>query len=43
VQRTEEAVLRRLEQAECLLDLLDCAEHWDALEQGRPSRLRSQR
>ena len=40
VQRTEEAVLRRLEQGECLLDMLNCAEHWDALEQGRPSRLR---
>ncbi len=43
VQRTEEAVLRRLEQGECLLDLLNGAEHWDALEQGRPSTLRFQR
>jgi regulator of RNase E activity RraA len=43
VQRTEEAVLRRLEQGECLLDLLNCPEHQDALEQGRPSKLRFQR
>ena len=43
VQRTEESVLRRLEQGECLLDMLNCAEHWDALEQGRPSKLRFQR
>jgi hypothetical protein len=32
VQRTEEAVMRRLEQGECLLDMLNCAAHWDALE-----------
>jgi 4-hydroxy-4-methyl-2-oxoglutarate aldolase len=43
VQCTEEAVLRRLEQGECLLDMLNCAEHWTALEQGRPSKLRFQR
>ena len=43
VQRTEESVLGRLEQGECLLDMLNCAEHWDALEQGRPSKLRFQR
>jgi 4-hydroxy-4-methyl-2-oxoglutarate aldolase len=43
VQRTEEAVLRALEQGECLLDILNCAEHWDALAQGRPSKLRFQR
>src|SRR5262245_65903655 len=43
VQRTEEAVLRRLEHGECLLDMLNCAEHWEALEQGRPSKLRFQR
>jgi hypothetical protein len=43
VQRTEEAVMRRLEQGECLLDMLNCAAHWDALEQGRPSKLRFQR
>ena len=43
VQRTEEAVMRRLERGECLLDMLNCAEHWEALEQGRPSKLRFQR
>jgi 4-hydroxy-4-methyl-2-oxoglutarate aldolase len=43
VQRTEESVLRRLEQGECLLEMLYCAEHWEALEQGRPSKLRFQR
>jgi 4-hydroxy-4-methyl-2-oxoglutarate aldolase len=43
VQRTEAAVLERLEQGESLLDMLNCAEHWDALEQGRPSQLRFQR
>jgi RraA family protein len=43
VQRTEEAVMRRLEQGECLLDMLNCAEHWAALEQGQPSELRFQR
>jgi RraA family protein len=43
VQRTEEAVLRRLEQGECLLDMLNCAEHWDAIEHGRPSTLQFQR
>jgi 4-hydroxy-4-methyl-2-oxoglutarate aldolase len=43
VQRTEEAALRRLEQGECLLDMLNCAEHWEALEHGRPSILRFQR
>ena len=43
VQRTEESVLRRLEQGECLLGMLNCAEHWEALEQGRPSKLRFQR
>ena len=42
VQRTEEAVLRRLERGECLLDMLNCAEHWAVLEQGRPSQLRFQ-
>jgi RraA family protein len=40
VQRTEEAVMRRLEAGECLLDMLNCAEHCAALEQGRPSKLR---
>src|SRR5215470_8772836 len=43
VQRTEEAVMQRLEQGECLLDMLNCAEHCEALEQGRPSKLRFQR
>jgi 4-hydroxy-4-methyl-2-oxoglutarate aldolase len=43
VQRTEEAALLRLEQGECLLDMLNCAEHWEALEQGRPSKLRFHR
>jgi RraA family protein len=43
VQRTEESVLRRLEQGECLLDMLNCAEHLDALAQGRPTMLRFQR
>ena len=42
VQRTEEAVLRRLERGECLLDMLNCAEHWEALQQGQPSKLRFQ-
>jgi RraA family protein len=42
VQRTEEAVMKRLEQGEGLLDMLNCAEHWTALEQGRPSKLRFQ-
>src|SRR5262245_54231860 len=43
VQRTEEAVMQRLEQGECLLDMLNCAEHCASLEQGRPSKLRFQR
>jgi RraA family protein len=42
VQRTEAAVLQRLEQGEGLLDMLNLAEHCDALEQGRPSKLRFQ-
>ena len=42
VQRTEAAVLRRLEQGEGLLDMLNFAEHCEALKQGRPSKLRFQ-
>jgi 4-hydroxy-4-methyl-2-oxoglutarate aldolase len=42
VQLTEAAVLQRLEQGEGLLDMLNLAEHCDALEQGRPSKLRFQ-
>jgi len=42
VQRTEAAVLERLERGEGLLGMLNLAEHWDALEQGRPSKLRIQ-
>src|SRR5258707_611685 len=42
VQRTEAAVLQRLEQGEGQLDMLNLAEHCDALEQGRPSKLRFQ-
>jgi RraA family protein len=40
VQRTEAVVMERLERGECLLDLLNFAEHCDALQQGRPSQLR---
>src|SRR5215831_7049128 len=40
VQRAEARVLGRLERGECLLDMLNCAEHCEALEQGRPSKLR---
>jgi 4-hydroxy-4-methyl-2-oxoglutarate aldolase len=40
VQRTEAVVMDRLERGECLLDLLNFAEHRDALQQGRPSQLR---
>jgi RraA family protein len=40
VQRTEAAVLERLERGEGLLDLLNFAEHCDAVRQGKPSRLR---
>ena len=40
VQRTEAAVLERLERGEGLLDMLNFAEHCDALRQGRPSQLR---
>jgi RraA family protein len=42
VQRTEEAVLERLERGEPLLDMLNCAEHCKALQEGRPSKLRIQ-
>jgi RraA family protein len=42
VQRTEAAVLERLERGEGLLGMLNFAEHRDALEQGKPSRLRFQ-
>jgi regulator of RNase E activity RraA len=40
VQRTEAAVLERLERGEGLLGMLNCAEHHEALKQGRPSKLR---
>src|SRR5215471_2803100 len=39
VQRTEARVLERLERGEGLLGMLNFAEHCDALEQGRPSKL----
>ena len=42
VQRTEAAVLERLERGESLLGMLNFAEHCSALEQGEPSRLRFQ-
>ena len=42
VQRTEAAVLERLERGEGLLGMLNFAEHCDALEQGRPSKVRIQ-
>lgn len=42
VQRTEAAVLERLERGEGLLGMLNLAEHCDALERGRPSKLRIQ-
>ena len=42
VQRTEAAVLERLEHGEGLLGMLNFAEHCDALEQGTPSKLRFQ-
>jgi RraA family protein len=42
VQRTETAVLERLERGQGLLGMLNFAEHCDALEQGRPSKLRIQ-
>src|SRR5262245_28649604 len=42
VQRTEAAVLDRLERGEGLLEMLNFAEHCDALQQGQPSRLRFQ-
>jgi 4-hydroxy-4-methyl-2-oxoglutarate aldolase len=42
VQRTEAAVMERLERGEGLLDMLNFAEHCDALRQGQPSRLRFQ-
>jgi RraA family protein len=42
VQRTEAKVLERLERGEGLLGMLNFAEHRDALEQGRPSKLRIQ-
>ena len=42
VQRTEAAVLERLERGEDLLGMLNFAEHCDALEQGKPSNLRIQ-
>jgi 4-hydroxy-4-methyl-2-oxoglutarate aldolase len=42
VPRTEAAVIERLERGESLLDMLNFAEHCDALRQGKPSRLRFQ-
>lgn len=40
VQQTEAAVLERIERGESLLDLLNFAEHLEALQRGEPSRLR---
>jgi RraA family protein len=40
VQRTEAAVLQRLQRGEGLLELLNFTEHYEAVEQGRPSKLR---
>ncbi len=40
VQRTEAVVLERLERGQGLLDMLNFAEHCEAVGQGRPSRLR---
>ena len=42
VQRAEARVLERLERGEGLLGMFNFAEHCDALEQGRPSKLRIQ-
>src|SRR5215813_12932310 len=42
VQQTEAAVLERMERGEGLLGMLNFAEHFDALEQGTPSKLRFQ-
>jgi RraA family protein len=42
VQRTEAKVLERLERGDGLLGMLNFAEHYTALEQGRPSKLRIQ-
>jgi 4-hydroxy-4-methyl-2-oxoglutarate aldolase len=40
VQRTEARVLERLERGDPLLDMLRLAEHYAALQEGKPSRLR---
>jgi RraA family protein len=40
VQRTEAAVMERLQRGEGLLELLNFAEHHEAVEQGRPGKLR---
>src|SRR5262245_8745438 len=42
VQRTEAVVLQRLERGESLFGMLNFAEHCEALQQGRPSKLRIQ-
>src|SRR5262245_32072709 len=42
VQRTEAAMMERLERGEGLLGMLNFAEHCDAIKQGRPSKLRIQ-
>jgi regulator of RNase E activity RraA len=42
VQRTEAKVLERLERGEGLLGMLNFAEHYAALEQGKASKLRIQ-
>jgi hypothetical protein len=42
VQRTEAAVLGRLEGSQGLLGMLNFAAHGDALEQGKSSRLQFQ-
>jgi regulator of RNase E activity RraA len=40
VQEAEGLVLQRIERGESLFDLLELAEHLDALRQGQPSKLR---
>jgi RraA family protein len=42
VQATEAAVMERLERGESLFDLLNFAEHYEALRQDTPSKLRFQ-
>jgi len=42
VQRAEAAVMDRLERGESLFDMLNLAEHYDAMRQGQASKLRFQ-